>query len=120
MSSNASNFMEDADDQSFIRMRKSSDRGDGDIADLVVINASDVDVPTIGWFADEHAMGTSNKTICTLINEGIFGTSDISLTHPMHGHVGDHRVCVMKTASFLKRMATASFEWLLSMSIRKR
>ena len=90
-----SNFMEDTDDRSFIRMRKCADSCDGCVTDLVVVNASNVDLSTISWFADEHAVRASDKTICTTINECIFGMSDISLTCLAHGDVGDNSVHVI-------------------------
>ena len=92
-----SNLVEDADDRSFIHVRKCPNGGNRDITDLVVVNASNVNLfLAIGWFANEGTIRTSkNKTICTSINECIFGVSGIPLAHPTCERLVGHKVCVV-------------------------
>ena len=47
MSSSVSDLVENTDNRSFICVRKSSDGGDQDVTDLMVVDASDVNLPAI-------------------------------------------------------------------------
>ena len=95
MLSGVSNLMEDTDDWSFIRMRKSANSGNRNVTDLMVVDTSDVNLSAIGQFANECAIRTSNKTICTPINECVFGASEMPFTHLTHGRFVDGQVCVV-------------------------
>ena len=90
MLSSVSNLMEDTDNRSFICVRKSANSGNWDVTDLMIVDASDVNLSAIGQFADECTIRTSDKTICTTINKCVFGASDMPLTHPMCGRLVDH------------------------------
>lgn len=72
-------------------MCKCSDSCNWCIACLVVVNTCDVDLPTIRGFANEDAIGTTCKSVGTLINKSIFRTTDIlladSVRHSQHGGI---------------------------------
>ena len=74
------NFMEDADDETFIRLGKGAHGGNWSVACLVVVNTSPVNLPPISGLTNECAVRPSDKAICTSVHEGIFRTSNIAFT----------------------------------------
>ena len=46
---------------------------------MVIVNASDVRLAPVSWFAKKDTIRTPNEAISSLINKGIFGPLDMSL-----------------------------------------
>ena len=53
------------------------------VANLVIVNAGDVHLASISWFASEDTIRTPNKAVSSPVNKGIFGALDMSLANAM-------------------------------------